>query len=74
MENDYDLKNNGYDESKTTDVKYRLGKLILLNFYDMGMLSKDEFLLLRDKLIEKYKPVIGELERGAPWVKNEYKE
>jgi len=59
------------DASKTPDVKYRLGKLILLNFLDLGLISEDEFRMMRDKLIEEYKPVIGELERGAPWVKNE---
>ena len=59
------------DATKTPDVKYRLGKLILLNFLELDLISEDEFRAMRDKLIEKYKPVIGELERGAPWVRNE---
>ena len=54
------------DASKTPDVKYRLGKPILLNFLDLGLISEDEFRMMRDKLIEEYKPVIGELERGTP--------
>lgn len=59
------------DTSKTPDVKYRLGKLILLNFLELDLISEDEFRTMRDKLIEEYEPIIGELERGAPWVKNE---
>lgn len=32
-----------------------------MNFLDMGLISDDEFRTMRDKLIEKYKPFIGEL-------------
>jgi len=61
---------NNIDTSKTPDVKYRLGKIILLNFLDLGLITEEEFKIMRDKLIEEYKPIIGELERGAPWVRN----
>ena len=60
------------DATKTPEVKYRLGKLILLNFLDLELISEDEFRVMRDKLIDEYKPIIGELERGAPWVRNEF--
>lgn len=69
-----DLNDSARDEEKSRDVKYRLGKLILLNFYDLEMLTEEEFKTLRDKLIDEYHPVIGELERGAPWVINEFGE
>lgn len=70
----YDLNDAARNEQKTQDVKYRLAKLVLLNFYDLEMLTEEQFKELRDKLIEEYKPTIGELERGAPWVRNEYEE
>lgn len=69
-----DLNDAARNEQKSGDVKYRLGKLILLNFHEMGMISKAEFCAMRDKLIDEYKPTIGELERGAVWVKNELEE
>ena len=34
------------DVSKTPDVKYRLGKLILLNLLDLGLISEDEFRMM----------------------------
>lgn len=37
------------DVSKTPDVKYRLGKLILLNFLELDLISEDEFRTMRDK-------------------------
>ena len=70
----YDLNDAARNEQKTQDVKYRLAKLVLLNFYDLEMLTEEQFKDLRDKLIDKYQPTIGELERGAPWVRNEYEE
>ena len=45
------------DTSKTPDMKYRLGKLILLNFLELDLISEDEFRTMRDKLIEEYKPI-----------------
>ena len=39
------------DATKTPDVKYRLGKLILLNFLELDLISEDEFRAMRDKLI-----------------------
>lgn len=74
MKSYYDLNDATRNEQKTRDVKYRLGKLVLLNFYDLEMLTEEQFKELRDKLIEKYQPTIGELERGAPWVRNEFDE
>ena len=70
----YDLNDSARNEQKTQDVKYRLAKLVLLNFYDLEMLTEEQFKEVRDKLIDKYQPTIGELERGAPWVRNEYEE
>ena len=39
MKSYYDLNDAARNEQKSRDVKYRLGKLVLLNFYDLEMLT-----------------------------------
>lgn len=46
------------------DVKYRIGKYILRLLVMEGNLSAGQFETLRDLLIDKHKPILGELERG----------
>lgn len=54
-----------------TEVQYELCKLILLNLMAEGVISRGDYLLLRDKLIDELQPVVGELERGLPWLIDE---
>lgn len=54
-----------------TEVQYELCKLILLNLLAEGVISRGDYLLLRDKLIDKLQPVVGELERRLPWLIDE---
>ena len=54
-----------------TEVQYELCKLILLNLMEDGIISPQEYFLLRDKLIEELQPIVGELERGLPWLIDE---
>ena len=57
--------------STKTEVQYELCKLILLNLMAEGVISRGDYLLLRDKLIDELQPVVGELERGLPWLIDE---
>ena len=54
-----------------TEVQYELCKLILLNLMAEGVISRGDYLLLRDKLIDELQPVVGELERRLPWLIDE---
>ena len=54
-----------------SEVQYELCKLILLNLLAEGVISRGDYLLLRDKLIDELQPVVGELERGLPWLIDE---
>lgn len=54
-----------------TEVRYELCKLILLNLMAEGVISQRDYLLLRDKLIDELQPIVGELERGLPWLIDE---
>ena len=54
-----------------TEVQYELCKLILLNLLAEGVISRGDYLLLRDKLIDELQPVVGELERRLPWLIDE---
>ena len=47
------------------EMKYRLGKYIFLQLVQEGILTQDQYEELRDNLIDVYKPVIGELDRGC---------
>jgi len=58
-------------EEKVQEIKYRLGKLVYSNLLQRGYITEEQFKRLRERLIDETHTVIGELERGAPWVKNE---
>lgn len=46
------------------ETEYRIGKYILRLLVIEGYLSAGQFETLRDLLIDKYQPILGELERG----------
>ena len=47
------------------ELKYRLGKYLFQQLLREGVLDQTQYDALRDRLLDVYKPVIGELERGA---------
>ena len=47
------------------EMKYRSGKYIFLQLVQEGVLTQAQYEELRDNLIDVYKPVIGELDRGC---------
>ena len=51
----------------TKEIKYELGKFIFKLLETEELLSHEQFLNLRDALIDRYAPVIGELERGLDY-------
>ncbi len=51
----------------TKKIKYELGKFIFKLLEIEKLLSHEQFLSLRDALIDRYAPVIGELERGLDY-------
>ena len=53
------------------ETRYRLSNFIMLNLYKRGIISREQYIEIRDKLIDEYKPIIGELERGLPWILDE---
>ena len=53
-------------ENSVAEIKYRIGEFVFIEMLRSGKLSRREFRKLRDRLINLYHPVIGELERGQP--------
>ena len=53
------------------ETRFRLSNFIMLNLYKQGVITREQYLEIRDRLIDEYKPVIGELERGLPWILDE---
>lgn len=51
----------------TQEMKYRIGELIFYLYAEEGIITPSEYEELRNKLIDAYHPVIGELERNMPW-------
>ena len=51
----------------TKEIKYELGKFIFKLLETEKLLSHEQFLNLRDALIDRYAPIIGELERGLDY-------
>lgn len=47
------------------ELKYRLGKYLFQQLLREGVLDQAQYDALRDRLLDVYKPVIGEPERGA---------
>lgn len=55
--------------SQTCEIDYRIGECIFYHIASNGIISSDEYEMLRDKLIYIYMPVISKLERGLQWEK-----
>ena len=53
-------------ENFEAEIKYRIGEFIFIEMLREKKLSRRDFRKLRDRLIDLYHPVIGELERGQP--------
>ena len=53
-------------ENYEAEIKYRIGEFIFIEMLRKKELSQRDFRNLRDRLIDLYHPVIGELERGQP--------
>ena len=53
------------------ETRYRLSNFIMLNLYKQGVITREQYLEIRDRLIYEYKPIIGGLERGLPWILDE---
>ncbi len=51
----------------TPEMKYRIGELIFYLYAEEGIITPSEYEKLRNKLIDTYHPVIGELERNMTW-------
>ncbi len=47
------------------EINYRLLNFLLLNMKDAKLLTDDEVESIRKKLVKKYKPLIGQLDRGG---------
>jgi len=55
-------------EQAEAEIRYRLAKILLQELYTTKLITKEEAESLRDALIERYHPLIGQLERKEPWV------
>ena len=53
------------------ETRFRLSNFIMLNLYKQGVITREQYLEIRDRLIDEYNPIIGELERGLPWILDE---
>ena len=53
------------------ETRYRLSNFIMLNLYKQGVITREQYLEIRDRLIDEYKPIIGGLERGLLWILDE---
>ena len=65
---------NGNDlntQETKTETKMELARLVFLNMLAEGVITGDEYFKLRDKLIDELHPIVGELERGLPWLIDE---
>ena len=65
---------NGNDLNKQetkTEMTMELARLVFLNMLAEGVITGDEYFKLRDKLIDELHPIVGELERGLPWLIDE---
>lgn len=47
------------------ETEYLIGKYIFWLLEKSNHIKHEQFLALRDALLDKYHPIIGELERGA---------
>ena len=65
---------NGNDlntQETKTETKMELARLVMLQLLSDGVITESEYFKLRDKLIDELHPIVGELERGLPWLIDE---
>ena len=65
---------NGNDlntQETKTETTMELARLVMLQLLSDGVITGDEYFKLRDKLIDEVHPIVGELERGLPWLIDE---
>ena len=65
---------NGNDLNKQetkTETKMELARLVMLQLLSDGGITESEYFKIRDKLIDELHPIVGELERGLPWLIDE---
>jgi hypothetical protein len=48
-----------------------LARLVMLQLLSDGVITESEYFKIRDKLIDELLPIVGELERGLPWLIDE---
>ena len=65
---------NGNDlntQETKTETKMELAQLVMLQLLFDGVITESEYFKIRDKLIDELHPIVGELERGLPWLIDE---
>ena len=65
---------NGNDlntQETKTETKMELARLVMLQLLSDGVITESEYFKIRDKLIDELHPIVGELERGLPWLIDE---
>lgn len=65
---------NGNDlntQETKTETKMELARLVMLQLLSDGVITEGEYFKIRDKLIDELHPIVGELERGLPWLIDE---
>ena len=65
---------NGNDlntQETKTETKMELARLVMLQLLSDGVITESEYLKIRDQLIDELHPIVGELERGLPWLIDE---
>ena len=65
---------NGNDlntQETKTETTMELARLVMLQLLSDGVITESEYFKIRDKLIDEVHPIVGELERGLPWLIDE---
>ena len=65
---------NGNDlntQETKTETTMELARLVMLQLLSDGGITEGEYFKSRDKLIDELHPIVGELERGLPWLIDE---
>lgn len=65
---------NGNDlntQETKTETTMELARLVMLQLLSDGVITEGEYFKIRDKLIDELHTIVGELERGLPWLIDE---
>ena len=65
---------NGNDlntQETKTETTMELARLVMLQLLSDGVITEGEYFKIRDKLFDELHPIVGELERGLPWLIDE---